>query len=59
MKGGVEEKCQRKVRVSEGVRIFQMEGRGEGQSGTPEGRRPGGRRGDLAVVADLRQGAGG
>ena len=45
VKGGVEEKCQRKVRVSEGVRIFQMEGRGEGQSGTPEGRRPGGRRG--------------
>ena len=44
MKGGVEEKCQRKVRVSEGVRIFQMEGRGEGQSGTPEGRRSGGRR---------------
>ena len=44
MNVGVGEKCQRKVRVSEGVRIFQMEGRGEGQSGTPEGRRSGGRR---------------
>ena len=45
VKGGVEGKEKWGwVSVSEGVRIFQMEGRGGGQSGTLGGRRPGGRR---------------